>query len=230
MSDNIVRLVSGSSVIVRTGTLSGIGPVGPVGPPGPRGNTGEQGPQGVQGPVGSVNDKISSFMGAAFTVPANTETWATMGTTLADELSIANTSSKWKLSQGVWVFTAQVTFNKPTASASGYRIVSAMYDGAEVQRVTQQSVPNSATTVSVFGFVDARVNTLRDFQIRVLSSDTAAVSATATLTVTKMGPGPEGPAGPPGPPGPPGPAGSQGPAGPAGSIISPGTTYSDIGG
>ena len=230
MSDNIVRLVSGSTVVVRTGTLQGIGPVGPVGPAGPKGEQGEQGPQGVQGPVGSVQDKISHFTGSAFTVPPSTEVYAVLGTTILDEWSISNTSSKWKLPQGVWYFNATVNFGKPAASAQGWRIVSAMFDGAEIQRVTQQSVPNSSTTVQVAGMVDARVNTQRDFQIRVQSNDTGSLSATASLIITKMGPGPEGPAGPPGPVGPPGPPGPEGPAGPAGSIISPATTDSDIGG
>ena len=232
MSENIVRLTSGSIITVRTGTLAGIGPVGPTGPAGPKGDRGERGPEGVQGPIGSVEEKLSLFQASAgaFTVPPATDVFASFPTTVLDELNMLETSARWKIPQGIWMYNVTVRFAKPASSAVGYRLVIPIFDGAELTRVSQQSVAASETTVQATGFIDARINTARAFQVKVRTNDTASVSASGTLMFTKVGPGPEGPYGPPGPPGPPGPGGPAGPAGPAGSIISPDTTYADLGG
>lgn len=45
MPDQVIRVVNGASLIVRTGAILGVGPSGPIGP------QGETGPQGVRGTV-----------------------------------------------------------------------------------------------------------------------------------------------------------------------------------
>jgi hypothetical protein len=45
MPDQVVRVTNGSSLVVRTGSILGVGPSGPIGP------QGSPGPQGVQGTI-----------------------------------------------------------------------------------------------------------------------------------------------------------------------------------
>ena len=51
---NVVRLVNGGTIQVKTGVLQGVGPQGPRGYVGPQGPQGEQGPVGEQGQIGQI--------------------------------------------------------------------------------------------------------------------------------------------------------------------------------
>lgn len=232
MSDNVVRLSSGSTIVVRTGVLSGIGPSGPVGPAGPEGPQGGAGPQGVPGPTGSVDNAITQLTGSDtnFSVPVGTNVMAVFPTVINDEHHLQQSSSVLRLPDGNWFFVATVTFNRPAAGATGSREVHVLYDSVQKYKVVEAAVSSAETVVQVMGFIDARSAPDKDMQVRVRHTDTTSVTAWASVDVTRIGPGPEGPLGPPGPAGGPGPDGPAGPPGPAGSILEPTTTYSDLGG
>ena len=51
MPDQVVRVTNGSSLVVRTGSILGVGPSGPIGPQGPPGPTGIQGTIWFTGPT-----------------------------------------------------------------------------------------------------------------------------------------------------------------------------------
>ena len=51
---NVIRLVNGGSIQVRTGVIQGVGPQGPRGVQGNQGIDGDQGPQGEPGPIGQI--------------------------------------------------------------------------------------------------------------------------------------------------------------------------------
>jgi hypothetical protein len=43
MPDQVIKVTNGSSLVVRTGAILGVGPQGPIGPSGPKGDIGIQG-------------------------------------------------------------------------------------------------------------------------------------------------------------------------------------------
>ena len=57
MPDQVIRVTNGSSLVVRTGSILGVGPSGPIGPQGPPGPNGPQGTLIFTGPTppGSSN-------------------------------------------------------------------------------------------------------------------------------------------------------------------------------
>src|SRR5215831_14946849 len=88
MATNVIRLVNGGSIQVRTGVLQGIGPQGPRGVAGPQGIDGLQGPQGEVGPMGQIL-QLSGLTKVSInnTLAAATDTTISFGTVSYDDLS-----------------------------------------------------------------------------------------------------------------------------------------------
>lgn len=230
MSENIVRLSTGNQIVVRTGTLAGIGPMGPMGPSGNPGPVGEIGPQGVPGPPGAVLDRLTFVSAPAHTATAKAWTTVTFDATIMDELNLINNATSLRLPQALWFFNLSVEFAKPTSTAVGARGVRIEYDGLTEYEIIQEAVQQMQTKMVLEGIIDARAITDRLTAIKVYQGDTVNVLTSVNLKVIQIGAGPRGVQGPTGPQGPIGPAGPNGPNGPAGSIIDPNTTYGDIGG
>ena len=56
---NVIRMVNGGTIQVRTGVMAGVGPQGQRGLIGPPGIDGPQGPDGPEGPIGQILQKQS---------------------------------------------------------------------------------------------------------------------------------------------------------------------------
>ena len=85
MPDQVVRVTNGSSLVVRTGTILGIGPSGPIGPAGPQGDKGPKGTVLYTTPIPPVTASdgdlwVDPNNGVLSTFSATTGVW-TVGTT-----------------------------------------------------------------------------------------------------------------------------------------------------
>src|SRR3954464_13278331 len=85
---NVIRLVNGGTLQVRTGVIQGIGPQGPRGSVGAEGQQGDQGPVGETGPMGQIIQiQGRSMVNSANPLAANTDTAITFGSVTYDDLS-----------------------------------------------------------------------------------------------------------------------------------------------
>lgn len=214
---NVVRLVNGGVIQVRTGVIQGIGPVGPIGQVGPQGIQGEQGPVGDPGPMG----QILQFQGRSDVatnnpLAANTDTVMSFGLVKYDDLSCFATISNVVLTApGDYVFACWLCF---ADAAAGTREV--WFASTTTGMFARKTVNAPATTASGT-YVDLAMpyrSAGGGEVINVLArSGTATGVSLGSLTVTRVGSGPPGPVGPAGPQGQAGAAGPQGAAGPAGT-------------
>src|SRR4051812_37067117 len=95
---NVIRLVNGGTIQVRTGVLAGIGPSGP------RGLIGETGPDGPQGPVGETGAmgqilqvQTKAVVSGTTTLNPDTDTLIAFGSVSYDDLSAATSSTNFTL-------------------------------------------------------------------------------------------------------------------------------------
>ena len=221
---NVVRLVNGGSVQVRTGVIQGIGPQGP------RGLVGSVGPQGDQGPVGDVGPmgQILQLQGKTNVatnnpIAAATDTTLAFGSVSYDDLSaFTSTSNVTLTSAGDYLLSCWVRFDD---AAAGSREIWFQTGGAFIARSTRASVAGAPFYVDLaFPFRAAGGEV-----VNVLARAAAATAISqGSLTVTRVGSGPPGPAGPVGPAGPIGATGAAGPAGPAGAANSGFSKYGDL--
>ena len=221
---NVVRLVNGGSIQVRTGVIQGIGPQGPRGVAGPQGIDGEQGPVGEVGPMGQIQ-QISGKSAVATNNPlvANTNTLIAFGSVTYDDLSAFVTTTNTVLTAaGDYLISAYLGF---TDAAAGLREIWFAAGPTTLARTSRMSVAGSVFYVDLSTAYRAQTGDV----INVFARSAAASGiAVGSISVTRMGSGPTGPQGVPGPDGPVGATGAQGPIGPAGTANSGFTTYAQM--
>lgn len=228
---NVVRLVSGGTIQVRTGILQGVGPQGPTGPAGSTGPEGPQGPQGETGPPGAITQFSSKFTVATTqSINIDTDTLVSMANVVYDDHSAHTSSTNFTLpSIGDYMFNAWVRFDLPASAGDGLRALwlQSTTNGL-VGRTQHLAVVDDATYVNLAVLHRTTVsNEVFNLYCRNGDNDTCGLSAGA-LTITRVGSGAQGPVGPAGPQGPVGPTGAQGPQGPTGSGSGPFATYGDV--
>lgn len=222
---NVIRLVNGGSIQVRTGVLQGIGPQGPRGLSGPAGPQGEQGPIGEVGPIGQILKRGAlSTIANNNSLAANTDTVISFGTVPYDDFAPTgfSLSAMTLTDAGDYMLSTWLRFDD---AAAGLREVWFVTGSTIIARSTRQSVAGSPF------FIDLA------FQYRAVGGESVSVVArTSAATgvsqgswaVSRVGSGPPGVAGPQGVQGPVGATGAAGPAGPAGTANSGFTKYGDL--
>ena len=224
---NVVKLVNGGAIQVRTGVIQGIGPVGPKGVKGDPGVQGEQGPTGDTGPMGQIlSVQGRTVVTTTNNLAANTDTVIAFGGIDYDQqTSFFQSSSNIVLTDpGDYLLSVYLAFNDAAAGS---------------RSVWFQSVPNGliaqSTRMSVAGaafYVDLsfpwRVKAGNEM-INVLARSAAALNISAgALTITRVGSGPVGPQGLQGIQGPVGATGGKGDPGPQGSPGGAYATYNSL--
>lgn len=222
---NVVRLVNGGAIQVRTGVIQGIGPQGPRGVAGPQGIDGPAGPQGEQGDTGSILQmQGKATVGGTNTLSANTDTTIAFGTVTYDDISCFTSSSNITLVQaGDYLLSTWLAFADATA---GLRDIWFVVGGSTViARSSRTSVAGSAFYANLAFPFRATAGQV----VNVLARSSAATTITlGAVAVTRIGSGPPGPTGPTGATGAQGATGNTGPTGPTGSAGSGFATYADI--
>lgn len=221
---NVIRLVNGGAIQVRTGVLQGIGPQGPRGLVGQDGPQGEQGPVGDQGPMGQILQLMGkTSVGTNNPVAANTDTTMAFGSVTYDDLSCFTSTSNITLTAaGDYLLSAWLRFDD---AAAGSRELWFATGGTTIARATRASVAGAPFYVDLaYPYRAAGGEVVNVF---VRASAATAISL-GSLNVTRVGSGPPGPQGPVGPQGPIGATGAAGPAGPAGAANSGFSKYGDL--
>lgn len=222
---NVVRLVNGGSIQVRTGVLQGIGPQGPRGLIGPQGQQGEQGPIGETGAMGAILQMASrTVIPASNPVAANTDTQIAFGVSGGyDTLSAISGVNMVLTAPGDYLLSVWLQF---ADAASGYRDLW-FYNGTNiVARSSRSATLGSACYADLTHVYRAAGGELMSVLVR--SSAATSIASGGSWTVTRVGSGPPGPTGVQGPIGPVGATGATGPAGPPGTANAGFTKYSDL--
>lgn len=221
---NVVRLVNGGSIHVRTGVIQGIGPQGPRGVAGPEGLQGGQGPVGETGPMGQIL-QLQGRTDVATNNPlsANTDTVVAFGSTGYDDLSCFTSTTNITLTApGDYLLSVFLRFDDAAASV---REVWFATSGTTIARTSRMAGTGAAFYVDLTAAYRAAGGEV----VNVLARSGAATGISlGALTCTRVGSGPPGPIGPQGTQGPVGATGAQGPQGVAGSASSGFATYADL--
>jgi hypothetical protein len=221
---NVIRLVNGGSIQVRTGVIQGIGPQGPTGVSGPQGQQGEQGPIGEGGPMGQILQlQAKTNVSVNNTVAANTDQVIAFGSVSYDDLSCFSSSSNTTLTAaGDYLLSCWLRFdqNAPKPVAVWFAI-----GGSIIAATTELTDASTPTYVDLSFPYRAAGGEVLNVLVR---SGAATACSLGSLVVTRVGSGPPGPAGPVGPQGNIGPAGAKGDKGDPGSASSGFATYADL--
>lgn len=227
---NVIKLVNGGTIQVRTGVLAGIGPAGPRGPVGPRGIDGPQGPLGPQGPQGQIlNMQSRANLSSPTLLTYNNPTNIGFSTVVYDDLSAFTSSTNFTLiDANDYLINAWVEF--AVGGGAGRRTLKVISDTAGTLWSTSTNAGSDAITLSI-SCLYRSLNAGEVIHIQGLSSDGTQLNVTAgSVAISRIGSGPVGPAGPQGPQGSQGPIGPQGPVGPAGNSNSGFATYGGLDG
>jgi hypothetical protein len=221
---NVVRLVNGGAIQVRTGVLQGIGPQGPTGVAGPQGIDGPQGPVGEQGEMGQILQLMGkTTVGTNNPIAATTDTTMAFGSVSYDDLSCFTSTSNITLTAaGDYLLSCWLRFDD---AAAGSRELWFATGGVTIVRSTRQSVPGAPFYIDLaypYRAVGGEV-----VNVFVRAGAATAISLGA-LNVTRVGSGPPGPVGLTGPQGSIGATGAAGPPGPSGTANSGFTKYGDL--
>lgn len=220
MAGNVVRLVSGGSIQVRTGVLQGIGPQGPTGPVGPAGPEGPQGPTGEVGPQGAITQMQGrSTISSPTTVAPDSDTLVAFQTVTYDDLScFTSTTNITLVDIGDYLISAWVQFNLGADAGDGTRSLwTVSATNGVIGRSSCLAVVDDVTFLNVSMPIRTTVGN-EVVNVKARSGDNLSLTiAAGAVTVTRIGSGPVGPVGPIGPAGPVGPAGPTGPTGATGS-------------
>lgn len=218
---NVVKLVNGGAIQVRTGVIQGIGPVGPRGVAGETGMQGEQGPVGDTGPIGQILAvQGRTIVTVTNTLAANTDTVIAFGGIDYDlTTNFFPASSNILLTDpGDYLLSVYLAFND--ASAGLREVWFQSVGGGLIARTSRQSVAGGAFYVDLS--IPWRCKAGNE-TVNVLARSAQALNVSAgALTVTRVGSGPKGDLGPVGPQGPVGATGAKGDTGAPGS---PGGAY-----
>jgi len=223
---NVVRLVNGGTIQVRTGVIQGIGPQGPRGVAGPQGVDGDQGPVGETGPMGQILQlQGKTNVGTNNPIAANTDTVIAFGSVSYDDLSCFTSTSNITLSAaGDYLLSAWLRFdaNTPKPVAMWFSVASTI--------ISAISTPTDSVNPTYLNLATPYRAAAGDVvNVMVKSgSPTAVGSGGGACTVTRVGSGPPGPEGPVGPQGNQGAIGATGAAGPPGTANAGFTKYSDL--
>jgi hypothetical protein len=223
---NVVRLVNGGTIQVKTGVLQGVGPQGPRGYVGPQGPQGEQGPVGEQGQIGQILQQATrTTVGSSNPIGANTDTMVTFGVTGGyDELNAIKSQTNVGFdAAGDYMLSVWLQLND---AASGYRDIWFQTGSTIIARSSRSATAGSACYVDLTHTYRAAVNDIVSVFVR--SSAATAVAIGGSWTITRVGSGPPGIQGIQGIQGLQGVKGDQGVAGPSGTANSGFTKYSDL--
>lgn len=226
---NVVRLVNGGVIQVRTGVIQGIGPQGPRGVSGEQGIQGPAGPTGESGPMGQILQyQGRTDVNTSNPLSANTDTVISFGLVKYDDLScFVSISNISLIAAGDYYFSVWLCF---ADAAAGVREV--WLRSATAASTFARNTVNAAATTPAGTFVNLTMpyRSVGGGEIvNVLArSATATGVGSGSLTVTRVGSGPAGPVGPAGPQGQAGAVGPQGAAGPAGTANNGFAKYSDM--
>jgi collagen type VII alpha len=226
---NVVKLVNGGTIQVRTGVIQGIGPVGPRGAVGATGMTGEQGPQGETGAMGQILQVQGRYnVSSANVLAAATDTVMAFGDIRYDDMSAHQSSSNYLLRDvGDYLLSVYLGFDDAAAGSRSLWLQSVT--GGLIARTTRQSVAGGVFYIDLT--YPYRVVTPGNETINVLARSAAALNVSVgALTITRVGSGPVGLTGIPGPQGPVGATGAKGDPGAQGSAGGVYTTYTQLSG
>lgn len=224
---NVVKLVNGGTIQVRTGVIQGIGPVGPRGVSGPQGTQGEQGPVGETGPMGQILQvQARTNVSTTNSLAAATDTVIAFGAIAYDDPSVFYSSANVLLRDpGDYLLSCYLRFDD--AAAGSREVWFQSQTLGLIARASRISAPGGAFYVDLT--YPYRVAAPGNETINVMARSGQALNVSAgALTVTRVGSGSTGAAGPVGPQGPPGATGAQGPTGPAGAPGGAYTSYNQL--
>jgi hypothetical protein len=224
---NVVKLVNGGSIQVRTGVIQGIGPVGPKGVSGPTGPQGEQGPTGETGPMGQIKQvQGRSDMQTSNALATNTDTVISFGDIKYDDASVFYSAANILLRDvGDYMLSVYLRFDDASAGLREVWLQSQTL--GLIARTSRQSVAGAQFYVDLA--YPYRVNDPGNETINVIARSAQAVNVSAgAITVTRIGSGPTGAQGPVGPQGSVGPQGAKGDTGPAGAPGGAYTSYNQL--
>lgn len=155
------------AIIIRSRSLTGLGPAGPAGAQGSQGPQGNQGSQGVAGPAGSISDYKNVWTASTVTVSATTEQAITL-TNGTNELVWTGTNSLTVATTGSYLITLKAIWT-PTASGSGYRILT-MKKGGTTERswYKNAAVDTVSTYQNVAGLFYLTAGNVLTFFIKTL--------------------------------------------------------------
>ena len=217
---NVVRLVSGGSIQVRTGVIQGIGPQGPRGVAGPQGPDGEQGPVGDTGPQGQIL-QLQGLSGVATNNPLSSgaDTVIAFGSVSYDDLSAFTSTSNITLTAaGDYLLSCWLRFDAATATKRE------MWFQTGASTIARKTMMADTGIVYCDLAMPFRAAGGEVVNVHALAGVATGISM-GSVTVTRVGSGPPGPAGPVGPQGPIGATGAAGPTGPAGSASTGFSSY-----
>lgn len=228
---NVIRLLNGGSLQVRTGVLAGVGPAGPKGVTGDTGPQGIQGPTGDTGPMGQILQVQSKAnISAATALTQNTQAKISFGTVAYDDMSACTSAVNFTLTElGDYLIQAWVEFENGSGSGTRRLLVTHDTNGT----IWQTSVAAAATGSTYLDIAcPLRVALTGEVvHIEAVSSDGTGLNVAAgSIVITRVGSGPKGDTGPQGPAGPVGATGATGPAGPTGAAGTGYLTYDDLNG
>jgi len=228
---NVIRLLNGGTIQVRTGVLAGVGPEGPRGLVGPAGPQGEQGFQGDQGPIGQILQRQSrAVVSGTTTVSPDTDTLVAFGTVSYDDMGACTSSTNFTLTDvGDYQLNCYLKFEMPANAPDGHRTIffSSTTNG-EIARTSRNAILDEATYVDL-SFPHRSTVSGEVIRVYARSGDDLSCNVTAgSIVITRTGSGPQGPQGPAGPAGPTGATGPAGPTGATGSASSGFATYADL--
>lgn len=232
---NVIKLINGGAIQVRTGVLAGVGPVGPRGPRGNVGPEGPQGPDGPDGPQGGISQyQARANWSANTSVAASTATIVAFGSVAYDDMSVFASSTNMSFSEeGDYMISAYVKFAEPAGATAGTRELR-VYSLTNTTTMWFSSV--NATALDDVTYVSIayphRVLVADEvMQIRVFQGDNESMNITGgAVVVTRMGSGAQGLRGVQGIQGPIGLTGPTGPTGATGSAGDGYATYGEIDG
>ena len=230
---NVIKLVNGGSIQVRTGVLAGVGPSGPRGLLGPAGPAGPPGPDGPPGPIGQILQVMSrANINSTTAVLPDTNTLVSFGGVQYDDLTCFATATNFVLATpNDYLFSVWVGFDLPANSPDGSRQIYLQSSVAGV--IARAQVPPVADDVTYVNLVYPFRSTQAGETINVYArqGDDLTLNITSgAISINRVGSGPQGPVGPAGPQGLTGPQGAQGPTGPTGSAGAGYMTYADLNG
>jgi hypothetical protein len=224
---NVVKLVNGGSIQVRTGVIQGIGPVGPRGAVGPNGPQGDQGPTGDTGAMGQILQVgARTDVSTTNALAAATDTVISFGNIKYDDPSCIYTSANILLRDiGDYMLNVYLRFDD--AAAGGREVWFASQTAGLIARTSRVSAPGAPFYVDLS--MPYRVLAPGNEYLNVLARSAQALNISAgSLGVTRIGSGPVGAQGPIGPQGPPGATGGKGDTGSPGAPGGVYTSYAQL--
>jgi len=226
---NVIRLINGGQIQVRTGVIQGIGPQGPIGPTGPQGIDGEQGPQGVPGPIGQIlNLGCKTVVNASNPIAANTDTAVAFGAPSYDQWSaFQGSNSVVTLAEnGDYLISCWLKFDAVTGAT--LRDIWFLSGGSIISRSSRTALASTDCYVNLS--MPFRVLAAPEtFQVLVRAGTATTIGVgNGHLVINRIGSGPKGDIGPQGLTGATGAQGSIGNTGPPGTANAGFAKYADM--